>query len=188
VPAPHPPEFRQRAVGLARLGEQPVAATARDLRISESCRRTSVPGTTRYYTRVRRSWDEDAGRDHGVALEAQDDLLAVHVMKRAGGSGRDVDSPDTARWSPPARPSATAAWAAWRRVETPSFCKNGRHVVSTVRTEMTSRPAMSMLDSCKRCRGSPDRVHTRRPRPCRRLPARSGPGATTPRSGCGIPA
>ena len=36
MPAPHPPEFRRRAVELARLGEQPVAAIAKDLRISES--------------------------------------------------------------------------------------------------------------------------------------------------------
>jgi transposase len=39
VPAPHPPEFRRRAVELARLGEQPVSAIAKDLRISESCLR-----------------------------------------------------------------------------------------------------------------------------------------------------
>lgn len=39
VPAPHPPEFRRRAVDLARLGEQPVAAIAKDLGISESCLR-----------------------------------------------------------------------------------------------------------------------------------------------------
>jgi transposase len=39
VPAPHPPEFRRRAVELARLGEQPVSAVAKDLRISESCLR-----------------------------------------------------------------------------------------------------------------------------------------------------
>ena len=39
VPAPHPPEFRRRAVDLARLGEQPVAAIAKDLNISESCLR-----------------------------------------------------------------------------------------------------------------------------------------------------
>ena len=39
VPAPHPPEFRRRAVELARLGEQPVAAIAKDLGISESCLR-----------------------------------------------------------------------------------------------------------------------------------------------------
>jgi transposase len=39
VPAPHPPEFRRRAVELARLGEQPIAVIAKDLRISESCLR-----------------------------------------------------------------------------------------------------------------------------------------------------
>ena len=39
VPAPHPPEFRRRAVELARLGEQSVAALAKQLSISESCLR-----------------------------------------------------------------------------------------------------------------------------------------------------
>ena len=39
MPAPHPPEFRQRAVELARLGDKPVAALAKDLSISESCLR-----------------------------------------------------------------------------------------------------------------------------------------------------
>lgn len=39
MPAPHPPEFRRRAVELARLGEQPVGALARQLSISESCLR-----------------------------------------------------------------------------------------------------------------------------------------------------
>ena len=39
MPAPHPPEFRRRAVDLARLGEQPVAQTAKDLGISDSCLR-----------------------------------------------------------------------------------------------------------------------------------------------------
>ena len=39
VPAPHPPEFRRRAVDLARAGEQTVAVIAKDLNISESCLR-----------------------------------------------------------------------------------------------------------------------------------------------------
>ena len=39
MPAPHPPEFRRRAVDLARLGEQPVSSVAKDLGISESCLR-----------------------------------------------------------------------------------------------------------------------------------------------------
>ena len=39
MPAPHPPEFRQRAVQLAREGASPVARIAKDLGISESCLR-----------------------------------------------------------------------------------------------------------------------------------------------------
>jgi transposase len=39
MPAPHPPEFRHRAVELARQGTAPVARTAKDLGISESCLR-----------------------------------------------------------------------------------------------------------------------------------------------------
>jgi transposase-like protein len=39
VPAPHPTEFRQRAVDLARKGDKPVAQLAKDLGISESCLR-----------------------------------------------------------------------------------------------------------------------------------------------------
>jgi len=39
VPPPHPPEFRQRAVELARQGDAPIAKIAKDLGISESCLR-----------------------------------------------------------------------------------------------------------------------------------------------------
>ena len=39
MPAPHPPEFRQRAVELARQGTAPVSRIAKDLGISESCLR-----------------------------------------------------------------------------------------------------------------------------------------------------
>lgn len=39
MPAPHPPEFRRRAVELARQGDQPIADLARQLQISESCLR-----------------------------------------------------------------------------------------------------------------------------------------------------
>lgn len=39
MPAPHPPEFRQRAVELAWLGDKPVAEVAKSLGISESCLR-----------------------------------------------------------------------------------------------------------------------------------------------------
>jgi len=39
MPRPHPREFRQRAVELARLHEKPVAQIAEDLGISDSCLR-----------------------------------------------------------------------------------------------------------------------------------------------------
>ena len=39
MPAPHPPEFRHRAVQLAREGTTPVAKIAKDLGISDSCLR-----------------------------------------------------------------------------------------------------------------------------------------------------
>jgi transposase-like protein len=52
VPAPHPPEFRRRAVDLARLGDKPVAAIAKDLSISESCLR---------------NWMAQADADSGVS-------------------------------------------------------------------------------------------------------------------------
>ncbi|WP_052668421.1 transposase [Nitriliruptor alkaliphilus] len=57
MPRPHPPEFRQRAVELARLREKPVAQIAEDLGISDSCLRNwiaqagidegATPGVTR---------------------------------------------------------------------------------------------------------------------------------------------
>jgi transposase len=39
VPAPHPIEFRQRAVELARTGDKPVSELAKSLGISASCLR-----------------------------------------------------------------------------------------------------------------------------------------------------
>ncbi|WP_027929230.1 transposase [Amycolatopsis thermoflava] len=39
MPAPHPPEFRRRAIGLARQGSKPVSELAKELGISESCLR-----------------------------------------------------------------------------------------------------------------------------------------------------
>lgn len=42
MPAPHPPEFRRRAVELAREGAKPIGELAKDLRISESCLRNWI--------------------------------------------------------------------------------------------------------------------------------------------------
>jgi transposase-like protein len=40
MPRAHPPEFRQRAVELARLREKPTREIAQDLGISDSCLRS----------------------------------------------------------------------------------------------------------------------------------------------------
>ena len=37
MPAPHPPEFRRRAVELARRGDTPLLQLSKDLGISRSC-------------------------------------------------------------------------------------------------------------------------------------------------------
>ena len=37
VPSPHPPEFRLRAVELARRGDRPISQIAKSLGISQSC-------------------------------------------------------------------------------------------------------------------------------------------------------
>ncbi|MER5647553.1 hypothetical protein [Streptosporangium sp. NPDC002524] len=39
MPAPHSPEFRERAVALARLGDKPIVTLAKELGISRSCPR-----------------------------------------------------------------------------------------------------------------------------------------------------
>ncbi len=44
MPAAKPPEFRRRAVELARLGERPIAKIAKDLGVSEG-RDTSGEGS-----------------------------------------------------------------------------------------------------------------------------------------------
>jgi transposase-like protein len=66
--APHPVEFRQRAVELARTGDKPVAAPAKDLGIGESCLRNwmaqGVPMTAvadRSTTAEKREFAELAG-------------------------------------------------------------------------------------------------------------------------------
>ncbi len=55
MPRAHPPEFRQRAVELARLREKPVAEIAEDLGSSDSCLRN-------WMTQA----DVDEGRRGGV--------------------------------------------------------------------------------------------------------------------------
>lgn len=83
MPAPRPPEFRRRAVELARQGEQPVAQIAKDLGISESCLRRWMAID-----------DVDAGRVEGVSTSERAELaelrrrnrvleMEVEILKRA---------------------------------------------------------------------------------------------------------
>jgi len=74
MPRPHPPEFRQRAVELARLGDKPVSELANDLGISDSCLRGWL-----------KQADIDEGRRGGTSSADHDELVAlrreVRVMR-----------------------------------------------------------------------------------------------------------
>ncbi len=65
MPPPHPPEFRRRAVELARERPKPIAQIAADLGISESCLRNWVARA-----------DIDEGRREGVTSEDQQNWSA----------------------------------------------------------------------------------------------------------------
>jgi transposase len=84
VPRPHPPEFRQRAVELARLGEKPVSQIARDLGISDSCLRSWVAQADRDEGR-RKDGLTSSERDELVKLrrELRVAKLEVEILKRA---------------------------------------------------------------------------------------------------------
>ncbi len=64
VPAAKPPQFRRRAVDLARSGQQRVAKIAADLGISESCLRRWMAVD-----------DVDAGRREGLTTNERKELV-----------------------------------------------------------------------------------------------------------------
>ena len=67
MPPPHPPEFRQRAVELARMREKPIKYLAQDLGISESCLRSWV-----------KQADLDEGRRaDGLTTAERDELVKL---------------------------------------------------------------------------------------------------------------
>ena len=83
MPRPHPPEFRQRAVELARLREKPIARIASDLGIAESCLRNWM-----------KQADIDDGKPGGLTTDERAELVAlrrrvrtaemeVEILKRA---------------------------------------------------------------------------------------------------------
>ena len=83
MPRAHPPEFRQRAVELARLREKPIAVIASDLGISESCLRRWMDVA-----------DVDGGRKEGLTSDERAELvrlrrelrvkeMEIEILKRA---------------------------------------------------------------------------------------------------------
>lgn len=71
MPRPHPPEFRRRAVELARLREKPVAEIARDLGISDSCLRNWMAQA-----------DVDDGTRPGLSSDERAELVALRRKNR----------------------------------------------------------------------------------------------------------
>lgn len=83
MPRAHPPEFRRRAIELARLREQPISRIAADLGIAQSC-----------LHRWLRQADIDEGQREGLSTEERAELvrlrranrvlaMEVEVLKRA---------------------------------------------------------------------------------------------------------
>ncbi len=83
MPRPHPPEFRRRAIDLARLGEKPVSQLAVDLGISDSCLRSWL-----------KQADIDEGRRDGTSSAERAELvelrrelrvakMEIEILKRA---------------------------------------------------------------------------------------------------------
>ncbi len=71
MPRPHPPEFRRRAVELARLREKPVAQIAEDLGISDSCLRNWMAQA-----------DIDEGPREGLSSRERDELIELRREAR----------------------------------------------------------------------------------------------------------
>jgi transposase len=71
MPRPHPPEFRRRAVELARERAKPIAELAKDLGISESCLRGWVARA-----------DVDAGRREGMSSTERAELVELRRKLR----------------------------------------------------------------------------------------------------------
>jgi transposase-like protein len=71
MPAARPPEFRQRAVELARERAKPVAQIAKDLGISESCLRRWMDLA-----------DVDAGKKEGLTSAERKELVELRRQTR----------------------------------------------------------------------------------------------------------
>ncbi len=71
MPRPHPPEFRQRAVEMAREGTISIAKLAQDLGIADSCLRNWM-----------RQDDIDTGRREGLSTSERAELVELRRKLR----------------------------------------------------------------------------------------------------------
>ena len=71
MPAPKDPEFRRRAVELARLREKPIAQIAKDLGVAES-------GLRRWMAQA----DIDEGRREGLSTDERAELVRLRRENR----------------------------------------------------------------------------------------------------------
>jgi transposase len=79
MPRAHPPEFRQRAVELARLREKPTRQIAEDLGISDSCLRSWI-----------RRADIEDGRRPGLAHDEREELVALRRELRVAKMENEI--------------------------------------------------------------------------------------------------
>jgi transposase-like protein len=71
MPRPHPPEFRARAITLARERAKPIAQIAADIGISESCLRNWLAQA-----------DVDEGVKEGLSTDERKELAALRRENR----------------------------------------------------------------------------------------------------------
>jgi transposase len=85
MPAPHPPEFRRRAVELAREVDDdgnrkhPIAQLARDLKVSESCLRNWLAAD-----------EVETGERPGLTKNEREELVRLRRENRALRMERDL--------------------------------------------------------------------------------------------------
>jgi transposase-like protein len=79
MPAPHPPEFRRRAVELAREGSRPVGQIAKELGISESGLRKWISQT-----------EIDEGKRQGLTTGEREELSKLRRENRVLRMERDL--------------------------------------------------------------------------------------------------
>ena len=71
MPAPYPPEFKRRAVELARQGDKPIAQLARELGVAES-------GLRRWMAQA----DVDEGHRSGLTYDERKELAELRRKNR----------------------------------------------------------------------------------------------------------